>query len=251
MWRLIITEFTKVRTTRTVLGLLAGTIFLTIIGVTAAISTAETRGLVLASPEGIQTVLHASASGAIFVLAFGIIGMAGEFRQGTITDTLLTTPERGKVLVAKLLAYTAIGLGIGMISTVSALAVAVPWLDAKGAPLSFSEGNLWLSMAGAMLWASLYGAVGVSFGALTRNILTGLLAAFGWLLVAEQLISGALKAFDLGDVAGYLPGAAARALGRAPEAGLLPMWAGGVLLATYAIIFALAAVGFTMRRDVT
>ncbi|MHB8793085.1 MAG: ABC transporter permease [Thermoleophilia bacterium] len=251
MLRLVITEFTKARTTRTVLGLLAGTIFLTIVGVAAAISTAETRGLALASSEGVQTVLHASASGAIFVMAFGIIGMAGEFRQGTITDTFLTTPDRRKVLVAKLIAYTAIGLLAGLISTLTAMAVAVPWLDAKGAPVSFSDGNLWLSALGAMLWASLYGMLGVSFGALTRNILTGLLVAFGWLLVAEQMISGALGAIDLGDVADYLPGAAARALGRAPEAGLLPMWAGGALLVTYAIMFAIVAERFTMRRDVT
>lgn len=251
MWRLIITEFTKLRTTRTVLGLLAGSIMLTVLGVSAAIATADARNVALASPEGVRTILHSSAAGAIFVMALGIIGMAGEFRLGTITDTFLTTPQRGRIVAAKLAAYSATGLVFGMLSITTALAVAAPWLNAKGAPLTLSDSNVWLSALGAILWASLYGAVGVSIGALVRNQMTALLGVFAWLLVAEQLISGVLGGFELNSAAQWLPGAAAKALGRAPEADLLPMWAGGAVLVAYAVVFALLAAQLTMRRDVT
>lgn len=251
MWRLITTEFIKLRTTRTVLGFLAGTITLTVLGVSAVIATADSSNIVLDSPEGVRTVLHASAAGAIFVMALGIIGMAGEFRLGTITDTFLTTPRRGRIVVAKLVAYTATGLAFGLISTTAALAVAVPWLNMKGAPLSLLDSNVWLSALGAVLWASLFGAVGVSIGALVRNQMTALLGVFAWLLIAEQLISSVLRGVDLTSAAKWLPGAAAKALGRAPEADLLSMWAGGMLLGAYAVVFALLAARFTMRRDVT
>ena len=251
MWRLIKTEFTKLRSTRTVWGFLAGALTLTVLGVTAAIATADSRNIDLGSADGVRTVLHASAAGAIFVIALGIIGMAGEFRLGTITDTLLTTPRRGRIVAAKVVAYTTTGLVFGTLSIITALAVAMPWLDSKGVPLSLSDTNVWLSVLGAILWAGLYGAVGVSIGALVRNQMTALLGAFAWLLLAEQLIGGFLGGVDLAGAVKWLPGAAAKALGRAPEADLLSMWAGGVVLGIYAVVFALLAVRFTIRRDVT
>ncbi len=246
MKQLISAEFAKILSTRTVWGLLAGSVLLAVLGVTGTISTAGIRELDLGSAEAVRGILHSSAAGAALVMAFGIIGMAGEFRQGTITDTFLTTPGRTQVVMAKIVVYATTGLAFGATAVVAALAVAVPWLNAKGMPLSFADSNLWLSVLGAVIWAGLYGAIGVSLGALLRNQFAALIGVFAWLMMAEPII-GALNR----NTARWFPGAAARALGRAPGEYLLPMWGGGLMLAGYAAVVAILAVSLTMRRDVT
>lgn len=243
---LIRAELAKIRTTRTVYLLLAGATSLVVLGVAAAISTTSLSKLDLASDVGVRTVLHAAGAGpSIFCLALGVVLSAGEFRHGTITETLLTTPRRGRVVAAKLIAGTSTGLLFGLVGAVVGLTVAIPWLDAKDVPLPLSDPNVWLSLAGGVAWNALYGAIGVSVGSLVRNPIGAIVGSFAWLLVAEQLAVNVFRS-----VGKWLPGASAMALGRAEE-GLLPMWGGGLMLTAYAIGFALLAARLTMRRDVT
>jgi len=91
---LLRSELLKLRSTRTALGM----------GIAAALVTVLPAVLLVAFlPKGTiggdeaRTILTAGSSlVAYIVLVFGILGMTGEYRHGTITYTYLATPRRGR-----------------------------------------------------------------------------------------------------------------------------------------------------------
>jgi len=246
MTALIRAEVTKLRTTGTARWLLVATAVLAVLAVIGFVLTADSTDIDLATPYGVRAVLHAAATGSLLVLVLGIIGMTGEFRTGTITDTLLTSPRRHRVVVAKLVTYLGAGLVFGVVAAGVSLGTAAVMLTARGESLHLTDAQVWLTPVGTIGWAAIYGALGVSIGSLVRNQAAAIVAALAWLMVGEQIIVGLAKS-----VGRWLPGAAAEGFGRAPNDALLGMRAGGLVLAGYAAAFALVAVRSTMRRDVT
>ncbi len=253
MGRLIAGELLKLRTTRMPLAMLAGMLGFALLAVVAGILTAdrlaeEGQGFALASDEGIGNVVRSASSGMFFVLVLGILAVAGEVRHKTITATFLVTPNRGRVVAAKLAVYALAGLAFGALASALTLAVALPWLAIKDIPLAGRADDIALTVLGILLAGALYGLVGVGVGALVRNQVAAVTVSLLWLLIVEGLLVGLLPS-----VGRWLPSGAATALTRASitNGTLLPMWAGGLLLAAYGLVFAAVATRFTIRRDIT
>jgi hypothetical protein len=100
--------------------------------------------------------------------------MTGEFRHQTVTQTFLVTPDRGRVVAAKLVAYPLAGIALALTTLATTAIVAVGWLAAKGITPSVSPsvfdarlGPLqWFGVVGVtLLAAGLCGLVGVGVGA--------------------------------------------------------------------------------------
>lgn len=150
MMALLRAEMLKLRTTRTVWGLLVATVVLTGAAVAGAVVVADNAGIALESEKGVRLALHVSGAGAIFVLVLGIVMTAGEYRQRTATDTFLTTPDRWRVLVAKLVSAMAVGAGFGAVSAGVALAVGSHVYQLKGYPLPLDASGAWSILLGAV-----------------------------------------------------------------------------------------------------
>src|SRR5207253_1793593 len=71
----------------------------------------------LDSGGGVRYAMSAGASGAVMLLVIGILMMAGEFRHGTATSTFLITPDRLRVVVAKLVAASIVGACIATVAS--------------------------------------------------------------------------------------------------------------------------------------
>ena len=171
--------------------------------------------------------------------------MAGEFRHNTATSTFLISPNRGRVVAAKLAASALVGFVLAVVSAGFTLAVALPWLAAKHIHVDIFSHSLGFILLGGIATMTIYAAVGVGVGSLIRNQTAAVVVALAWALVVETLLVS--FAHDIGK---WTPGGAAAALTGASGNGLLPMWGGAVLLLAYGVAFAVAGTRFTMRRDV-
>ena len=246
MLPLIRSEFRKLSTVRGPWLLLAAGPLLVVAGVTGLVQS----GGDVHDPAVQSKALAHVALAALFTLIFGIFAVAGEYRHGTVTDTFLSAPGRGRVVAAKLAVYGSAGAVAGLVSAAVAVVVTAAWWSAKGGSFDLSVAGSWRTLAGGAAVNVAFAAIGVGVGALLRNLAVAIAAALAWIALVEG-IAGQLAGAGL---ARWLPFSASQALGRANLTGtarLLPQWGGGLVLAGYAIAFAAVATVTTLRRDVT
>ncbi|HEY2959590.1 MAG TPA: ABC transporter permease [Actinomycetota bacterium] len=249
MTRLVRAEFTKLRTTRVVYGMAAAMAAFAVLTVVAGVTTAGTQGNAPLSADSLPMLVGGPVTllaGAALLL--GILGMTGEFRHQTITQTFLVTPDRGRVVAAKLIAYPLAGIVLAVATLAVTAAVGAGWLAAKGMTPSLLDARLGRVLGVALLSAGLCGLVGLGVGALVRNQVAALVVTLVWVLVVEGLLMSLLNAPSLGK---WLPSAAAAAVITSPGGAHLSRLGGTLLLAAYALGLALAGTRLVVRRDIT
>ena len=251
MSRLIHAELLKLTTTRSfwVYVLLA----LALVPVTIALMILAPHtgpphtGVTLDSSEGVRRVIAAASAGTM-LLVIGILMMAGEFRHNTATATFLITPDRKRVALAKLAAAALVGIAIAAAASIITLAVALPWLSAKGIDVGAYTSDIAIVILGALMVTALSAIIGVGLGSILRNQTHAITIALVWTLTVEALLMSTAP-----EIYRWLPGGASNALTPAAtlKGGALPMWGGALLLATYALAFAAAGTRRIACRDIT
>jgi ABC-2 type transport system permease protein len=261
---LLRSELRKVFTTRMWWGLLLGLVLLwaalaILQGSLAGRSPAgapPTPGL--DDPATLRGVYTAGLGLAyVFALAFGVISMAGEYRQQTITATVLSSPRRSRVVAAKLAAVTLVGLGYGVAGVLAGLVAGVPVVLVRHASPHLTTDGVPRALVAAAVAVALWAVVGLGVGTLIRNQIVALLVAIGVAWLAEPLIAFILNAAGIGEVAKFLPSQATTALVSPPTSNggfdldLLPWWGGALVLLAYAAISGGLGAALTLRRDIT
>ncbi len=250
MRKLVRAELLKLRTTRVSYGLLVGGIGLTALGTVGVLLTAgrEGGGPPLETAEGVRNVFGNGGTVSVLTLVLGILVVTGEMRHGTITQTFLVAPARGRVVGAKLVAMALVGLVFGAVASLAALAVGLTWLAAENVRVPLLSSDVVLPLAAGLASASLFGIIGVGVGALLRNQVAAIVTALVWQTGLESALVGLLP-----KVGRWLPQGAARALAQETlaEGTLLPPWAGALVLLAYGGIFASVGARILVRRDVT
>jgi ABC-type transport system involved in multi-copper enzyme maturation permease subunit len=252
MIRLVRAEFTKLTTTRLIYGLAAAMAAFAVLTVVVNATIAGQQGNPALSAYSLPVLVAGPVtllSGAALLL--GILGMAGEFRHQTVTQTFLVTPHRGRVVAAKLVAYPLAGIALALVTLAFTATVATGWLAAKGITPSL-VGAIGVALGhvllGAVLAAGLCGLIGVGVAVLVRNQVAALVGVAVWVLVVEGLLMSLLNAPS--SWAKWLPSAAAAALTN-PGGAHLSRLAGTLLLAAYALALAAAGTRLVVRRDIT
>lgn len=182
------------------------------------------------------------------MLIIGILLMAGEFRHNTITSTLLITPDRKRMVGAKLAASGIVGLALGIVASLLTAAIALPWLAQRNVDLGAHGTDILVVLAGGIAATVLGALMGVGLGALMTNQTLAVTATLVWVLVVESL----LGSFASG-IGRFFPGGAASAMSSvAPPSGdALPFWIAGLLFTGYTLIAAEAGTRLLVRRDIT
>jgi ABC-2 type transport system permease protein len=239
----IAAEIFKMRTTRTFYGLVAGSlglVLLIVILVTALVKFS-------ADDQPLEDMLGVTGFVQPFAMVLGILAVTSEFRHGTVTPSLLVTPNRVKLTLAKLAASVLVSLALGLIATVLVTLIVKGIGGARDLDTSGDAGKI---IIGTTIATGLWGALGVGIGAIVRNQVGAIIGALVYVFVLENLVgiipgvddvlpkygfngvSSALSAFDNGgDRLDQVPG--------------------GLLLALYTAIFLIIGIAMMRERDVT
>lgn len=254
---LLRSELRKVSTTKVLFFLSLAVVLFTALNVfllvylTPSAMDVENNDQLLMNPEYVTNILGAAGSSSIFVLILGIVAMTGEFRHMTITSTLLVTPRRSRILIAKGIIFLAIGALIGLIAFATAITLTTLTLAGKShAPIN-TEIALQI-LGGVVLGFAIYAFVGVAVGALIRNQVAAVVGALIWVLIVEALLT-----VFVDWIGKWLPGGALDAVLQSTNVSgrggneVLSVGAGAAVLIGYAVILGAIASTTTMRRDIT
>lgn len=192
MINLIRSKFRKLFSTKVWLWLLIGAAALAALFaiLTLAFAGNPESGIPARDDPTIQPVVFNPAGAAVvFVVILAIIGITQEFRHRTATPTFLTTPQRGRVVVAKLVTYLLAGLGYAVVTASVLIAIGVPWLSSAGAEVSLGGENREVLLGGSLAVA-IYALLGVGIGALVRNQVGAIVGVLVYLFVLEPIIRG-------------------------------------------------------------
>jgi hypothetical protein len=194
----------------------------------------------------------------------GVLCLTTEYRHKTLTGTLLLTPQRSRVLAAKVMATAIWSFGMAMITFIAVAAVGLPWNSGMGGSVSSV-----LNQAGAVvpemfLAAILLGLFGLGFGTLVKNQIAGVLVTIGGTLILEGLIVFVVNIvfhYDLNWMPDEATAAFAGVIAKGAGFGggdnsslnfsLLPWWLGGIAMLGWGLIPLTVGYFTTFRRDVT
>jgi ABC-2 type transport system permease protein len=245
-------EWLKLRTTRTLFWLLVALSALMTLIVVAGVIGSQKHSISSAKDQ--LDLLGIGSLGIFIALIMGLIVSTGEFRHGTITPTLLATPSRTSIVIAKALAggIFAVAL-VGLAEALVALELAIA-LPAKGLDFAIQAGPAAGFIGRILIAAALWGALGSGIGIVLRNQIGAVVTSFAWLFVAEELINAILRSHAINSNAGrFLPFQATGAILANDPHGQdrLSHIGGAVTLGGWMALFTIAALVLLGRRDVS
>jgi hypothetical protein len=182
MRRLFAGEMIKVRTTRTALGFGAAAVLLTVAATLISILAGDPHGL-----DAKKNALNFGGGIGIVLLLFGAVGATGEFRHRTLAPAVLIAPDRFRLVLARLGAYSITGLVFGFAMGVIALVLGVALLGSEAGP-DLTGGDYAGLAAGGLIDVVLAAAIGVGVGTLVRNQVAAVVGILVWLTILEPLV---------------------------------------------------------------
>jgi ABC-type transport system involved in multi-copper enzyme maturation permease subunit len=193
-----------------------------------------------------RTVFAFAGLTAIIAVLIGTILVTAEYAHGTINQSFLAVPVRGKLLVAKLCAALLVVFVLAVGADLVTLLIAEIWFHGRGASLHLEHYTLapFLGAVGASMLAA---AIGIGIGALFRRQTAAIVTVLLWLLIGEGVIG------IIGDDARFAPGRVLGAVAAAHSVGVgdrLGAWSAAVVGLAYATAFCAAGFLVVLGSDV-
>jgi ABC-2 type transport system permease protein len=232
-------EIRKLTTTRSALWLLVGSQILTI---AAATTMSGQEAAELRRPFTEHQFFFLQTYVKLFVVVLGIRIVTDEFRFGTIVPTIVTARNRLRVLAAKTIIATGIGLVVGVLTQAVLFGTVKVFLASKGVELVLGDRGV-PAIAGSVIAIPIWALMGVAVGAVFRSQVAAVVTATVWLLGIEDVIRT-----PLGDVGGYLPGQAGYSLALSPTDRVAVI--GGLALLGWTAAMWISGAVITQTRDI-
>jgi hypothetical protein len=254
-WRVIVSEWTKLRSLRSTLWSLFVAVLFTI-GlpcVFAAVTVARWSHMSISERLNRHPVEIATAGVNLSQLAIGVLGVliiTGEYSTGMIRASLGAVPKRLPVLWAKIVVFAVTTFVLMVPSVIVAFVGSQAILrNHHILEISFSQSGVARSVIGGAIFLTVVGIFTMGLGAITRNTAGGIAVFAGIFFVIPPLMNILPTSWN-NAISEYLPSSAGRdvfSLTHGPHD--LSPGAGIALFAGYtALVIAIAAV-LLVRRD--
>ena len=235
-------ELRKLARTRSLLALPVAGLVIAAIGAVVIVSAGEAAEMPATLSEYVPLRFGPSNYGLLLAV-FGVRLFADEVQHHTLAATLIRTPDRRRVLAAKVL--IAVAVATAFCAAVYLVVVPITLIGVSMRDLAMTvDGAALAALFGRVVVASvLFTVLGVAVGTAVRNRTVALVAVIVWFALAEDVIGGLLriKRFLPSSAMESLVSASSTAATTAPVATLL-------LLAVVAVALLLAIVA--LRLDV-
>jgi ABC-2 type transport system permease protein len=193
----------------------------------------------------------------LFPLALGVLVITSEFRHKTFSATVLATPKRWKIPIAKVAAIIVVGIVYAVVYNIGAIIGGGLVLKlAKNSSLYLDSGAVWQTLALCALAFVVWTLLGFGFGMLLRNQLAAVFVSLG-VTFFGTLVLGGIFLWRGWDWAHKFLASNATTSMLNPSAGgdaaaqSFSWWGSALLLIGYAAVLTAAGAFLTSRRDVT
>jgi ABC-2 type transport system permease protein len=123
----------------------------------------------------------------LFAALSGVIGVTSEYRSRTIGLSVLVTPSRWPILVAKAQVAALAGALYGILGVIEALAVSAAAMSARGDALVISGRTVWLAVV-VVAVVAMAGPWGTFVGAVVRSQLAAVIGTIVYVSMAEAAV---------------------------------------------------------------
>jgi ABC-type transport system involved in multi-copper enzyme maturation permease subunit len=247
--RIIVSEWTKLRTVRsTIWSLLVAVVFT--IGLSVLVPAVRMHHL--RPGEHIDNPLELTLAGVqLAQLAIGVLGVlviTGEYATGMIRATMTAVPRRLPVLWAKLIVYGATVLALMVPSAFIAFFIGHAIMQPHNQAVAFGAHGVVRALFGAGLYLTVIGLFGLGIGAIVRNTAGGI-SLFAAIMFVLPPLMNVLPTSWNNAASPYLPLQAGERVLQL-QGGTLSPWEGFAVLCGYAIAAIAIAAVLLKRRDV-
>lgn len=199
--------------------------------------------------------------GYLFPVLIGALSVTGEYRHHTLGSTFVWNGSRGAVLGAKTTTQLIMGFIYGVAALIAAVLASIFFLMAAGMNTGLGDTATWMMFLRAILAMGLWAVVGVGIGILVQNQAAAIVVVIVFTQFIEP-IARTVGAFNdtAAKIVAFLPGAASDSFtgssfysaisGASSGYDGLSWWAGGLVLAGYALVLLLLAWATRWRADV-
>ena len=256
--RLLLSEWTKIRSVRSTIWTLIIFVVVTI-GFTTLLTwltasnwtgpqAAQRNATVAADP--VSFILGAGLGlGQLAIAVLGALLITTEYSTGVIRASLLAVPKRTPMLAAKAVIFAVLILVLGEIISFSAFFIGSSILHSH-VPVSLSDPGVARAVTGSGLYLAVLGLFALEIGALIRHTAGGISTVIGVVFVLP-ILSGLLPGSWGAHINAYLPVQAGTLIGHARQqaSDLLSPWEGFGVFCLWTAVLLVAAGYLLNRRD--
>lgn len=248
MLPLIRSEFIKLATVRTNLLFLFATAAITALVVAMQAASAGGEFMGPLTEPATQQALFASGAEPVTLIAivFGCLALSTEFRHHTIVATLLSHPNRGRVVAAKAVGAIISGALLAMVAIAVGTIGTVVILRFADAGVVLETVDLLRGFAGTIGAAALGSLLGMGIGGIVRNQALAVGATLLLLLAVEPLVASLAPS-----IGRWMPLSLGSAIASGRTVDDLSLTAALLVLAAYGIAAATMATIGLRRVDIT